>query len=164
MHWYAARVRVPFEQRLADYLASRGVEVFLPIIKRRRLPPCVAFAGYIFTRLDFGVDSRQYIFRDGQPSCGFMGLVSFGGEPATIDDEVIGLLRDQMNEHNGIFDAGIAPKQLQQGQRVKVINGQFKHLHGIFQRETSHERVVLMMTIFNRSTSVVLDLADVALA
>lgn len=162
LRWYAAQVKTPNEQRLAKYLESEQVEVFLPIIRKRKLPPQTAFPGYLFTRLDLSLSSRNGFWRE-RPALGFIGLVSFGGEPATIDDDVIQFLRGQMIQANGIFDSGIAPKQLHQGQRVKVINGKFKHLYGIFQRETSQERVVLLLTIFNRSTSVVLDMADIAL-
>lgn len=160
--WYAAKVKTPNEQRLAKYLENEQVEVFLPIIRKRRLPPQTAFPSYLFVRLDLSVSSRNGFWRE-RPSLGFMGLVSFGGSPATIDDEVIDFLREQMDHANGIFNPGLRPKELQQGQSVRVISGKFQHLNGVFQRETAQERIVVMMTIFNRPTSVEIDLKDVAL-
>jgi hypothetical protein len=64
-HWYAIRTRSCHEKIVADQLTSRGMETFLPVVRRSHqstdrtkeveLP---AFAGYSFVRMVFSLAHR----------------------------------------------------------------------------------------------------------
>jgi hypothetical protein len=157
--WYAAKVKTPNEQRLANYLQENQVETFLPVIRRRRCPPITAFSGYLFVSLDLSITGRTGFWQD-RPSVGFLGLVSFGGQPATIDTEVIDILKAEMAHQDGIFYGGLNPGELHHGQPIVVTAGKFKSLRGIFQREAK-ERVTVLLSLFNRPVNVELPLSDV---
>ena len=154
--WFAIRVRSQFEHRVAAVLAGKGYEWFLPEYKSRRvwsdrikeiqLP---LFPGYVFCRFD--PHRRLPIVT----IPGFVSIVGIGKSPIPIDDaEIVGI---QAAVRSGL------PSQpwpfLQIGQRVRIKYGPLCDLEGILLDFRGQSRLVLSVTLLQRSVAVNMDAA-----
>jgi transcriptional antiterminator RfaH len=146
------------EEILWRQLRAEKVEVFYPRIKVQPVNPRARkvrpyFPGYLFIRTDLdevGLSTFRWM-----PHA--IGMVTFGGEPAHVPDDLINTLRrrvDEINEAGGEFFDG-----LQKGDYVKITAGPFKDYEAIFDaRLDGQERVrVLLQLLSDRSIPVELD-------
>jgi transcription antitermination factor NusG len=152
--WYAVRVKPKFERVVAQSLASKGVASFLPLYRERRrwsdrvksveLP---LFAGYVFCSLD--VRQRLPVLQ----TPGVLHFISFDGEPAEVDREEIRAL-----QRVAVSGAALAPwPYLREGQRVVVARGPMRGLTGILLRIRDEFRLVISVTLLQRSVAVEID-------
>ena len=154
--WFAIRVRSQFEHRVAAVLAGKGYEWFLPEYKSRRvwsdrikeiqLP---LFPGYVFCRFD--PHRRLPIVT----IPGFVSIVGIGKSPIPIDDaEIVGIqaaVRSALPSQPWPF--------LQIGQRVRIKYGPLCDLEGILLDFRGQSRLVLSVTLLQRSVAVNMDAA-----
>src|SRR4030043_2448686 len=89
-HWYALRSKPRKEDIVWKQVNERGIEVFYPRLRVNPINPRSRkfrpyFPGYLFIRADIdvvGLSTFQWL----PPST---GLVSFGGEPSPVPDNLI---------------------------------------------------------------------------
>lgn len=159
--WYAVYTSANHEKRVANQLAERSVEHFLPLYEsirrwkdrrvRLQLP---LFPGYIFVRL---------VLRDRLRVLqvpGVTRLVGFGGIP-------VPLLKEEIDSLRGTLASGLQAQPhpyMTVGGRVKVKSGPLAGTEGIFQRRKGKVRLIISIELIQRSLAVDLDLADVELA
>ncbi len=152
--WYAVRVKPKFEKVAAHSLASKGFSSFLPLYKERRrwsdrvkLVELPLFPGYVFCSLDL----RQRLPVLQTP--GVLHFVNFDGEPAPVErSEIEGL---QTAAGSG---AALAPwPYLREGQRVVVARGPMKGLNGILLKVRDEYRLIISVTLLQRSVAVEID-------
>jgi len=152
--WHALTVKHNFECAVGRHLNDRGFESFVPLYQARRqwsdrvktidLP---LFSGYVFSSFD----SRCRHFVDRIP--GVTGLVSFGREAAVVDPVELNGIRAVMR--SGLY---VEPWPfLGTGRKVSIERGPLKGLSGIVERTKSSCRLVLSVTMLNRSVVVELD-------
>jgi len=111
--WYVMRSKPQKEEFLYRQLLARGVDAFLPSLlakpvdsRSRRNRPY--FPGYLFVRMNL----REQGFSTFQWMPGSLGLVSFGGEPASVLPGLIESIHrhvEHANENFGkqpVFTAG----------------------------------------------------------
>ena len=146
-HWYVLRSKPRKEETLWRQASIRGVEVYYPRIKvnpvnprARKLRPY--FPGYMFIQAELdevGLSTFNYM-----PYA--IGLVSFGGEPATVSDALILALKRRLHEiweSGGEFFDGLRP-----GDPVLIREGPFTGYEAIFDVRlsgTDRVRVLLKM-------------------
>jgi transcriptional antiterminator RfaH len=160
--WYALRSKPRKEEVLWQQLLAREVEVYFPRIRvnpvnprSRKLRPY--FPGYMFVYVDLeevGLSKFNWM-----PHA--IGLVSFGGEPATVPENLIHLVRkrvDEIAEAGGEFYDG-----LKAGDPVRISSGPFAGYEAIFDaRLPGTERVrVLIQMLSDRSIPVELKAGQV---
>ena len=87
--WYVAHTKQHQEARAREQVARRGVEsffprLFLPHVRPRQRPLVPLFPGYLFVHLTTpgSYDAVRW-------APGVSQVVSFAGQPAPLDDEVI---------------------------------------------------------------------------
>jgi transcription antitermination factor NusG len=153
-NWYALRVRSRYENTVATHLQARGYESFLPLYKCRRrwsdrfkeidLP---LFAGYVFCR--FNPLNRLPVLA----TPGVVHVVGVGRNPAPIDATEIAAIQAAVN-------SGL-PRQpwpfLEIGHRVKIAHGPFSGVEGILLGFRGNQRLVLSVTLLQRSVAVQVD-------
>jgi transcription antitermination factor NusG len=156
--WYVAQTCARHEKRVAEQLAFRGVEHFLPLYEmvsrwkdRRvqlRLP---LFECYIFVRLPLRDRLRVLEI----PS--IARLVGFNGLPTALPDVEIESLR------NGITgQVRIEPHpSLTIGRRVRIVRGPLDGREGILIRRKTGLRVVISVSLIARSVAVEVESTDV---
>ena len=158
--WYAVRVRSNFEKTSSTILESRGFEVFYPTyrLRKRRKDRTVSlelplFAGYFFGRFDHR--NRLPILQ----TPGVVGIVGFGKQPTPVDAEEIRslalLARSGELAHPHDF--------LHRGDLVRITAGPLSGLTGILEESKGASRLVLSVTLLQRSVSVEVDLDSVHL-
>ncbi len=154
MNWYALSTK-PRQEDLAEASLCRlGVETFYPrlqedrIIRRRRQTTVAPlFPGYLFARFDVEAHYRAVNFAQG-----VRRLVTFGADPARVDEAVIEAIRSRLE---GGY-VRIRPAPLTRGQRVRINQGPLQGLEAVFDREMSgSERVVLLLRTLAHQTRVV---------
>jgi transcription antitermination factor NusG len=156
--WYAAYTCANHERRVADQLASRGVEYFLPHYEsvrrwkdrkvRLRMP---LFPGYILVQV--ALRDRLRVLE--VPSV--VRLVGFNGRPAPLPEADVTRIREFLERG---FRAEPHP-YLTVGKRVRVKNGPLAGMEGILSRRKGKLRVVISIELVQRAVAVDVGEADV---
>jgi transcription antitermination factor NusG len=154
--WFALQVRSRQEDVVGAFLGANGHEWFLPTyrcrrqwsdrIKERELP---LFSGYLFCRFD--LTNRVSVLK----TPGLISIVGIGRIPIPIDDAEIAALRR-------LVSSGMQTQPwpyVAIGQRVRIINGALCGLEGILQSFKGHHRVVVSVTLLQRSVAAEVDSA-----
>jgi transcription elongation factor/antiterminator RfaH len=152
--WYGIRTKSNHEKLAARVLESKGYEQYLPVYRsRRRWSDRVVekdrplFPGYVFCRFD----ARKSLPIVSTP--GVVSVVGFGNEPAPIADTEIEAV--QM-----LLQSGLATEPcpfLQEGQRIRVKRGALEGLEGILLKKKTNWRIVVSVTMLQRSVAVEID-------
>lgn len=104
------------------------------------------FPGYLFIRL--GQSNSAKSWAPIRSTKGVSHLVSFGIEPARVDDALIDLLRTQEES------AHSKPKRLfKPGERVRLIEEPFTGIEAIYQMANGEHRVMVLIEILGKSVS-----------
>jgi len=157
--WFALQVRVRRESSVADYLGGLGYEWFLPLYKSRKRwsdrikeVKSALFPGYLFCR--FNQHDRLPILK----TPGVVQIVGFNRIPAAVDETEISALQTLMA-------TGVANQPcrfLEIGEKVRIESGPLRGLEGILMDFKGHHRLVLSVTLLQRSVAVEIDSALVA--
>jgi transcriptional antiterminator RfaH len=131
LNWYLFQSKTRKEDLVCEQLRMREIEIFFPSIhvkpvnpRARKVKPY--FPGYVFGRVDLSEVGRSIL--DWIP--GVVGLVSFGGEPAAVPDELVTTLR----QHVEIINAsnGNKTEKYRPGDVVAIRGGPFAGYEAIF--------------------------------
>jgi transcription antitermination factor NusG len=156
--WFALQVRTRHEAGVADQLSGQGYDRFLPLYKvgkrwsdRIKEVDAPLFPGYLFCR--FNPHDRLPILK----TPGVIQIVSFQSGPAAVDEAEIRSIQS-------LVAAGV-PHQpwpfLAAGDRVRIESGPLLGLEGILTEVRSSFRLVLSVTLLQRSVAVEIDSASV---
>ena len=147
--WYALRSKPRKEDVVWRQLQERGFEIFYPRIRVHPVNPRAKkikpyFPGYMFVHVDIsqvGISAFQWIPHT-------VGLVSFGGEPATVPDNLVYAIRHRVEE---IAQAGGELYDgLKSGDLVLINYGPFEGYEAIFDaRIPGTERVRVLLQLLN---------------
>jgi len=152
--WFALQTRYRFEKKVAAQLASKGMEVFLPLRKenrewsdRQKLVTVPLFPGYAFVRSARTVALRLQVVQ----TTGVMGFVSFAGTAAIVPQKQIEDLR--------LLLAQAVPFSLypflRAGQRVRIRGG---CLHGVEGLLTQRDKDKLVISIESIQRSLAIEI------
>lgn len=155
MRWYALRSKPRKEDVLWRQIKAQDYEIFYPRIRVQPVNPRSKkvrpyFPGYMFIRVDLEEVGKSTF--NWMPHA--IGLVSFGGEPAWVPENLVHAIRkrvDEINEAGGeIFDG------LQEGDEIRIKEGPFAGYEAIFDaRIPGSERVrVLIQMLSDRQVPV----------
>ncbi len=146
MHWFVARTKTNSENRAAENVARQGCEFYFPkimemaLIRGKRCPRVrPLFPGYLFIKTVAG----QWHFLTN--TIGIYRVITFGGEPAVIDNVIIDDIRSRESNGCVVLPAAQQARRFVQGQSVRVREGLFSGLTGIYDGSNSRdcERVLL---------------------
>jgi len=158
LRWYALRSKPRKEEIVWRQVRTQGFETFYPRLRvnpvnprSRKLRPY--FPGYLFVYADLdivGVSVFQWMPHS-------IGLVSFGGEPANVPDNLIFALQKRVEEiaaaGGEIFD-GLHP-----GDTIKINEGPFKGYEAIFDaRIPGSERVRVLLLLLDNQRQIPVEL------
>lgn len=159
--WFALSVKSRFEKSVANFLANRGYESFLPLYKARRQwsdrikeTEVPLFPGYLFCRFD--IHNRLPILM----IPGVQHVVGGAQLPTPIDD-------NEMNALRTVIHAGLSRQPwpfLEIGDRVKIERGSLAGIEGILLQMKGRHRLVLSVSLLQRSVAVDIDSAWVSRA
>ena len=145
--WYVIHTKPREEERAENNLRAWKIETLSPKLKERHFnrytgnPTSLIkplFPRYIFARFDACKLLHKIYYTRGIHS-----VVSFGGSPTPVDDEVIRIIKSRIHEDGFVRDAD-EPKV---GDQVVVKTGPFKSFEGIFDCEMKeNDRVSILLT------------------
>lgn len=156
--WYAVRVKSRHEKVVDSSLRGKGYETFLPLYHDHRqwghrkaeveLP---LFPGYVFVQLEF--QRRLPVLQ----TTGVVQFVCNGHQPAPVDREELAAIRAI-----SLSGLPVAPWPfLEAGQRVRVVEGSLKDVEGLLTEVKNRDRIVVSLSLLQRSVSVELDRAAI---
>jgi transcription antitermination factor NusG len=155
--WYTIFTQPRKEFEVAKYFQAKGVEVYHPTLQVKPVNPRASkirpyFPRYLFVYADIqalGLSGLKWI-------PGSIGLVEFGGEPATLPEGFIEKLHQRIaaiNEAGGLNLEG-----LKKGDLVSIASGPFEGYEGIFDHRLSAEdRVQVLLHWMGREMRVKLN-------
>jgi transcription antitermination factor NusG len=152
--WFALQARSRHENIVATQLQGKGYDPFLPLYKVRRrwsdrikeieLP---LFAGYLFCRFD-PADRLPILVTPG-----IVQIVGIGKNPAPIDEREIANIRTAVQSDL----PKLAWPFQQVGQKVRVECGPLRGLEGLLLSIKGRHRLILSVTLLQRSVAVEVD-------
>lgn len=157
-YWYVLRSKPRKEDVVWRQVLASGFETFYPRLRvhpvnprARKLRPY--FPGYLFVRADLekvGMSVFKWMPHT-------FGLVSFGGEPAIVPENLVHAIRKRVDEINAaggeVFDG------LESGDVVWIVDGPFKGYEAIFDaRLPGSERVRVLLELLGSQRQVTVEL------
>jgi transcription termination/antitermination protein NusG len=156
--WFAIQTRSRHEKVVRGQLEMRNVEHFLPMTRklsqwtdRKKEIRVPLFMGYCFAR--FSLADRLPVLQ----SQGVVRVVGSTGKPEPIPDEEINALKKVINNSCDY----ICYPFLKEGMLVEVINGPLEGVKGRLIRGARNSRLVLSISLIQRSVSIEIDADDV---
>jgi transcription antitermination factor NusG len=158
--WFAVQVRTLHESPIAVLLRAKGYEPFHPTCKCRRqwsdrikLVDQPLFPGYLFCQFD--VQKRLAILT----TPGVIRVVGCGKSPLPVADSEIQALQAMVR--SGLPTQSWAFLNI--GDRVRVNHGALRGVEGILTQVKSRHRIILSITLLQRSVAVEIDSVQVSL-
>lgn len=152
--WYGVRTKSNQEKIAASVLEAKGFELYLPMYRARRrwsdrvvetnLP---LFPGYVFCRFDPS-QKMQIVSTPGVAS-----VVSFGGMPAQVAHAEIAAIDSLLRSGHAVEPH----PYLREGQTVRVARGPLEGAEGILVKKRDAWRMIVSITLLQRSVSVEVD-------
>lgn len=157
--WFALQVKARHEANVVEHLDGKGYEWFLPLYKLRkrwsdRIKEVEAplFPGYLFCRLN--PQNRLPILK----TPGVIQIVGYNRVPIAVDELEIQAIQRMVASgipnHPWPF--------LEAGDRVRIESGPLSGLEGILVDFKGNHRLVLSVTLLQRSVAVEIDSAFVS--
>jgi transcription antitermination factor NusG len=153
-HWFALLVKPRHEKAVSAALRSKNYEEFLPLrcVRRKwsdrfQAVEMPLLAGYTFCRFEAG--DKVNILR----TPGVRKVVGWGSAPVPVEEAEIQALQ-------AIMRAGVATAPcpyLRTGQPIRLDGGPLNGLHGLLLESRGHSRLVVSITLLQRSVSVEVD-------
>lgn len=156
--WYALYTQPSHEKRVAEHLAIRNVELFLPVYRslRRWNNGCRVvlerplFPGYVFVHIP--PSDRLRVL---EPS-GVLSIIGTRGGPTPLPAEEIERLRTGLP----LLKAEPCPA-FAVGDPVKICRGPLEGLTGVLARYKNSLRVIITLNLILKSVAVELPLTDI---
>jgi transcription antitermination factor NusG len=154
---YAIQVRYQYERIVEESLKIRGFSPFLPMFKRRRRwsdrvmeTETPLFPGYIFCAFD--LKNRLPVLS----SPGVVGIVGAGKRPVPVDSNELAAVRAMT-----LRGIDVQPCSALPGQRIRIGSGPLEGLEGALLEIRGKHRLVVRISILNRSISAIIDGSEV---
>jgi len=158
-NWYALYTKPHKEYLVQEVLHHNGVETYLPqiavVVRRRDRRSMKPFLlQYLFAYFD--PDEQR--FADVCWTPGLRCIVSAGGRPVVVPDEVVMYLRRRL-ETMQTTDGLDAP--FKKGEVLRIARGPLEGLEAIFDQQiTPKGRVLVFLNVMSRLVKTELDLED----
>lgn len=154
--WYIVLTKPRQEARAQENLENQGAEVYLPMLQTERISQGKRtvkieplFPGYLFIRLE----KDSPIFCKIRSTLGVNKLLSFGGNPLTIDERLIEDLRQRTA-------TGESAPQFKAGQKVELTDGPFRHYQALFKEYKGSERAIILLSLLGQQNELIVELTE----
>lgn len=152
--WFAVQVRTRWESSTALVLSGKGYETLLPTYKvqkrwngRVREMSASLFPGYVFCQFD--VHKRLPVL----VTPGVIAIVGRGKTPIPVDET-------EMEGIRGLVSSGLKAEPwpyLECGQKVRIESDALRGLEGILVQFKGNHRIVLSVSLLQRSVALEID-------
>jgi transcriptional antiterminator RfaH len=148
--WFVLYTKRQQELVAKRHVEQKGCVAFLPMLyqpwKKRGRTIEPLFPNYLFVRIRYPEEAHITLWTRGMKK-----FVSFGPDPAPVDDRIIQFLREKAGS-TGIIEARTP---LEVGDEIKISGGPFEGLAGVIKNPPdSKGRVRILMNILNQAAPV----------
>lgn len=150
MDWYVIYTKPRQEERALENLERQGYDCYLPTLaveRIRRGKQCVMvepmFARYLFIHLDDGGEGKSWT--PIRSTKGVSRLVTFGGQAARVEKELISTLRCRSET-----EIACPQRSFASGERVQMIEGAFADIEAIYQMDDGEQRAMVLIELLSR--------------
>ena len=153
--WYVIHTKPRQEDRAEASLKTLGLETLNPKLRRtlRSSISIPLFPSYIFAQFQL-----EQMLRKVRWSRGVHKIVEFGGIPATLDSETVELIRSRLVSHSD----GVRTSSFHIGDHLRITEGPFRDLIGIFEKEMpDEERVMILLSYVQFHAHLVVEKAHI---
>lgn len=154
MPWYIVHTKPRQEKRALQNLEQQGYQCYLPTIPSEKIHQGLLAVGdeplfprYLFIHLGLGDSAKSW--GPIRSTKGVGRLVSFGIEPAKVDEALIAYLKAQ---EASVQDT--PERFFRQGERVRLTEGAFAGIEGIYQVAEGERRVMVLIELLSKPVSV----------
>ncbi|WP_372972642.1 transcription/translation regulatory transformer protein RfaH [Marinobacter sp.] len=156
MPWYAIQHKPAQGDRALENLQNQDARCFYPKVtveriragkRATRLEPL--FPGYLF----INIDESDPLWGKLRSTRGVLRVVGFGGKPVPVPDEVIEYIHDGLT---AVEEQG----GLKKGEKVRIQEGPFRGVEGIFQAYEGEERAIVLISFMQKQQAVRVRLGD----
>ena len=153
--WYVIRSKPRGESIAQTQLARQGFRVYFPRLLQParvrgrwvdRIEPL--FPRYLFLRADVEKQSLAPV----RSTVGITEIVRFGNEYAIVPDQVVVDLMNRAEPETGLHR--LRKPLYERGVHVRVSEGPFSGLEGVFECHEAEERVLILLEVLGRQTRV----------
>jgi transcriptional antiterminator RfaH len=154
MNWYLIFTKPREEYRALENLKLQGFECYLPLLLSETISsgvftilPKPLFPRYLFIRLGHDQDSKSWA--PIRSTKGVSKLVTFGTQPAKVHDELVTSLKK--------YESNLqkTPQKLFiAGEQVRILDGLFAGLEGIYQMNDGDRRVMVLIEMLSKPVGV----------
>jgi len=150
LRWYLVYTKPRGETAALENLRRQGYKCYLPTFPREKLCRGLLTVGheplfprYLFIRL--GMEDTAKSWGPIRSTKGVIRLVSFGAEPAPVDDDLIELLQTPE------ASAQAEPARLfKPGEHVRLLEAPFTGIEGIYQMADGERRAMVLIEILSK--------------
>ncbi|WP_410017372.1 transcription/translation regulatory transformer protein RfaH [Pseudomonas sp. 14P_8.1_Bac3] len=153
--WYLVQCKARQDERAEENLIRQGYECARPVCRRERIVRGKRttsleslFPGYLFIYLPNSTNWAPL-----RSTRGVNCVVSFGGKPLAVNQEIVTRLQNRIENIKPAFVAGT---------RVRILEGGLGALDAIFLSADGEERVILLINLLHRQQTVSMPLMSVS--
>lgn len=150
MHWYLVHTKPRQERCALTNLEQQGYKCYLPFFQQEKLRQGTLavvseplFPRYLFICLGLGETAKSWA--PIRSTKGVSRLVSFGTEPAKVDDRVVELLRA-----HEVSVQGTPGRLFEFGQRVSLTEGPLAGIEGLYQMADGERRAMVLIELLSK--------------
>jgi transcriptional antiterminator RfaH len=154
--WYLIQTKPSAESTARANLERQGYEVYYPRLSRTvRRNRCwkesviALFPRYLFVRVVQGLQSLGPV----RSTLGVANVVRFGLDYAVVPTTVIRELKAHADPVTGLHRLN-ASRRMSPGAQIKIVDGVFCGLEGVFERDLGIDRVLVLLQLLGQSSAV----------
>lgn len=155
--WYLVYTKPASERVAQAHLARQGYGVYLPQLARsvrRRGRPAIQRVAPLFPRYLFVLlSAEEQSLAPVRSSVGVAQVVRFGSDYAVVPENVIRSLRERADLQSGLHRLS-SSRRLVPGSSVRITEGPFDGLGGVFEHAAGADRVVVLLRILGQDARV----------
>jgi transcriptional antiterminator RfaH len=162
--WYVVQTLPRQEERADENLLRQGYRSWLPRMRRcrrhaRRIDSVVVplFPCYLFLQLEIPVQR----WRSVNGTFGVIRLLCRGDAPLAAPVGLVEQLMARADESGAVTPAP-PPRRFVKGEALKVIDGPFAELEGLFEEMSGPDRVVVLLKLLGRPVRTTVPIGAVA--
>ena len=162
--WYLVHTKPQGEANAKSNLERQDYEIYYPRVLqtvrcrqqwREHIRPL--FPRYLFLRLDEGGQS----LKPSHSTLGVTTIVRFGSRYAIVPDDIIADLQMRADAASGLHRLSADPS-LVPGTSVRVLEGPFEGLAGVFECDKGNDRVLVLLKLLGHEARVQVPIHAVA--
>lgn len=154
MPWYLVHTKPRQESIALQHLENQGYNCYLPTLRRERLRRGKSvvvveplFVRYLFIQLSDSLQGPAW--GPVRSTRGVSRLVTFGTQPARVDDALVREIQHHERGHLDVVDPLFTP-----GDHVVITQGPFAGLEGIYQIGDGERRSLVLIELLSRPVAV----------